>query len=395
MCLVVMLLFGGITPSCKQETNVEIRQPLWVLSLPENNIYQSLKGTDGLVYCLTGNDSFRQAIIYAVDGQTGVVKWKKEVESKSLSQTNFTFEANDGKVYYRTQTGILQALDAQTGIETWQVEKAQLVLHISDGKVHLYDDKGEYVILNAANGEVIERTGIIGSFPSQLVIVNNRRYLFNSKQLLIIDASTGKRLWAHQPQGNFPLGFSVADGVLYIVEPDYAALKELTKPYRSDILTAYNAETGQKLWQIYHSGDSPIVENGVAFLGGDDKDGSGTVSRLNPKTGEMLGVIKSEKLKFDSKFALTVSAENVYAKNFQDHFSRPDLVKFLYGDEKATSLDYQLVSFNTSSGMIKWETQFLWGEPMTKPFIANGCVYFGIRSANLVPATKLFAYSIN
>ncbi len=207
--------------------------------------------------------------LYALDSQTGQVKWKFEtskpiLSSTAISSTNILFGSMDGSFY---------DVDANTHELKWSFQSAS------------FDNSQKGAIPNQG----------IRSAP----VVDNGVVFFGcyGRRVYALDVGSGKEIWKYATENPVQNAPSVSDGIVYITDLDkLVALDEKTgvkkwasgssgSPGSSPVvsngtvlfadsfhLSAFNAQTGEIKWKIDASADSgldvgPSVKDGVVFFG--------------------------------------------------------------------------------------------------------------------------------
>lgn len=167
---------------------------------------------NGMVYLIAGP-------VYAFDANTGALLWTSRNSNCSFAPT-----LSNGLVYVVCNSNVVYALDAKTGTTVWQ--------HATMGDI--------YAAPAVANGALYVSSG------------DGNVYAFR--------ADFGALLWQKQygailsGKRRYGGGQSVANGLLYVVLPDY--------------LYALDANTGTIIWKFYGylGGNTPAVGDGKAYV---------------------------------------------------------------------------------------------------------------------------------
>ncbi len=219
-------LLGDATHSGRNSSS--FAKPLklaWVKNVGANIFMTSPLVYKGNVYTASVDEDLAgQAYIFALDGQTGDMKWKYAVENSIKN----TIAIDAGLVFAQDITGNLYAVDAMTGELRWKdAMQVDVVPGLVDGLV-------------ADNGIV---------------------YAGSGTGLSAYEASTGKLLWRNKDwwQGEGTTStLSVAEGVL-IGSANWRAL------HGNDLMT------GKKLWScgdhgVSNRGASAAVHGSLLYL---------------------------------------------------------------------------------------------------------------------------------
>jgi outer membrane protein assembly factor BamB len=154
----------------------------------------------------------------------------------------------NGMVYVGAVPGVY-ALDANTGALVWTYSSCGCG----------WPELNTVYALSAADGVVVWQQTLPGRVLSSPAIANGIVYAASQDYgLYAFDANTGNRLWNAPDNGASPV---VANGVVY------------TGSFSDNSVHAYNASTGAPLWK-YKTGkyvySTPSVVNGKLYIRSDD-----------------------------------------------------------------------------------------------------------------------------
>jgi serine/threonine protein kinase/outer membrane protein assembly factor BamB len=237
---------------------------------------------------------------YGLDPGTGKLLW-----STQAPVVNGLFAAGDvvyaGTAVKDDVTGGVTALTAATGEVLWTFDFPTNVdlnggVTVSGGVVYANSSHGEIFALSAANGNMLWRFAEpSATFNNGILVTDGVLYSCSAHNktdnagpvLYALHAGTGRVLW-QQPMGATPYGDSAGlangDGVLFTIvlrEPATSSSPGL------GVLSAFNAATGQQLWQVQVAGGaSSIAENpGNEVYTGNDH---GVIDAWQANTGNHL-----------------------------------------------------------------------------------------------------------
>jgi outer membrane protein assembly factor BamB len=217
--------------------------------------------------------------IYAIDAQSGVVRWMFRTDHAVAASPVIANEV----VYAGCADGNLYAIDLRTGKEKWRSPLGGPVYEsgpvVSDGLVYVQSG-GAASTPAVADGVVYVGGGArpnAAQLPGEAVLhaidkhTGKERWQANTNSagLYAIDAATGQELWRYQTIGpvvrNAP---AFADGVVYAVSfnPDDA----------TGVLYAIDVETHTQRWRFTTTAGEPFttsvaVANGTVYVGNDKR----------------------------------------------------------------------------------------------------------------------------
>jgi len=232
-----------------------------------DSVYSSPAVSNGVVYIGTricgdhsGANKTVSNYMYALDADTGTVKWKYTTHFYAKSSP----AVSNGVVYIGSDLGNnMYALDADTGAVKWKCKTGGDVDSspaISNGVVYV-GSKDDYVYaLDADTGAVKWKCKTGGDVDSSPAISNGVVYVGSKDDYVYaLDANTGAVKWKCKTPFYVMSSPAVAGGVVYVGSGMY--------------IYALDAETGAVKWK-YKTGDSvyssPAVSNGVVYVGSTD-----------------------------------------------------------------------------------------------------------------------------
>ncbi len=240
--------------------------------------------------------------IFALDAQTGEILWKNyEKTPIRIAPT-----VGGGKVFVQTIENVLVAYSQSTGKEVWRYMAANEETVLVGGASPAYDESQDILIAGFSNGEVRAikaSTGsplwgdfLAGGYRNNIlseinairanpVIGNNTVYVASSNIITAIELRTGQRLWEREfGTDNQPW---IAGKILYVL---------------TDIshLLAMDAESGKILWDTKVPAGEKVSEAvGVTYAGPIllnnrilVNTSNGYAFYISPYTGEIMGFVK-------------------------------------------------------------------------------------------------------
>jgi outer membrane protein assembly factor BamB len=250
----------------------------WEMNTSQHVDSSPALGANGLVYFGCQNDDF-----YAVNASNGVVKWS----FKTSAPVNAS-PALDGDLVFIEGGGVLYALNAATGASAWKyVTNRQSspavgengLIYVASQEKSGSDTTNQVRALEETTG-VLKWTydaGLLNSDP--VVGPNGEVYLARGEGLLdAVDGERGTRIWRFTAPGklNFTTPALGSNGTLYAINAN-------------GVVYALNSKTGAQIW--HHTGASGTVFVSSPALGGDGTVYAETVKgqmlSLNGETGAL------------------------------------------------------------------------------------------------------------
>jgi len=195
--------------------------------------------------------------------------------------------AVDGKVFVTLSVGdAVVALDGATGktVKTYKGTEGAEEILCSGGKLFLQVKPGEsaerkLMVVDVASGKTI--WSWVGPIENGTLAVDGKRAALLSKDVIVcLDKNSGKVLWKTDPikvakkyKVNITPTLVLYDGVALFADSSLAVVNRVWSVDKNDVLTAFSAETGKKLWNVPHplsgymSAEDVLVLNGVVWVG--------------------------------------------------------------------------------------------------------------------------------
>lgn len=278
-----------------------------------------------------------------------------------------------GNVYFTSQgSGDLYCLDASTGAQIWNASAAGSFT-VADGYVYV-SAGGSVLCFNAVNGVQLWNFSHAVNFGSPTVVggivyiggLNSTLTPYDIGCIYALNATTGTKIWGFlAPEGtdfdfnaNSPV---LTDGNVYTFS---AAYSNENSSY-SSVIYAFNALTGQELWNYTAQGDfsSLVVSSQGVYVGSSYADTTnlinfenvngrvfdGGVLALNPSNGKVMWNYPID----NSVTAPVIANGTVYV----------------------VSDDGSAYAFNAADGTLNWH--YVAGTGLGTPFLADNHLYIG------------------
>jgi outer membrane protein assembly factor BamB len=241
------------------------------------------------------------------------------------------------------------------------------------------------------------------------ILVGNRVYMFSrqadNEVLAAIDADTGARVWA----SSYPAPFTVSPPAARHEKgpkstPTFAGGKLFTLGM-TNIVTAFDAATGKRLWQkaasptqpLYHTAMSPLVDRGlmIVHVGGHNQ---GALNAYDVNTGAVQWHWDGDGPAYGSPVALDVDGTRQVVVFTQEHlvgvsaatgqllwkrpFSTPHtqnaITPILYNQTVIVSgLDKGVAAFRIVKKNGGWDTENVWENSDVSLYMTNGVIVNG------------------
>jgi outer membrane protein assembly factor BamB/Tfp pilus assembly protein PilF len=239
----------------------------------EGNVGSSPAVSNGIVY--VGAESLSEFgyksmgadyHLYALDAQTGELKWKYKTGSWVFSSPT----VDNGIVYFGSYDDHLYALDAQTGELRWKYDTGPVVFSsptVDNGIIYVGSEDGHLYALDAKTGELRWKYDTEWSVRSSPTVSNGIVYVGScDKHLYAIDAKTGELRWKYKMGEYTSSSPTVSNGIVYVGAKLWLELGHKSIGH----LYAIDAKNGKLRWKYETEWDvtsSPIISNGIAYLG--------------------------------------------------------------------------------------------------------------------------------
>lgn len=180
--------------------------------------------------------------LYAIDANTGALKWKRETAASITSQA----VDGEGVIYAADLEGTVYSLDDETGDSVWEFDAGAPVastlttLLLDAETLYVGTDQGRFYALDAASGEERWHFDTGGWVYSSPAVDGDVLYLGSADgNLYALDRETGSELWHHEIGAeignptlhNGLLYFGSFDNHLYAFDP---AAREVAHSFETD-----------------------------------------------------------------------------------------------------------------------------------------------------------------
>lgn len=279
-----------------------------------------------------------ESYLYAVDAQTGQLKWKFKAVKGIVSLPTVA----DGVLYLGAGDALFYAVDPLTQKVKWRSSSG--------------DD----------------------SFVLTSPIVAEGKVFFGSDNSIFyaLDIQTGKTQWEYDTHGQLHCEAPVVSGdTLYLCT------------YEGDV-AALNMKTGREKWK-FHTKEGAIsltLADGLLYF----RDGKGRIQTLDPGSGKQLASVKKE---HQAGTPLAVRDKTIYFGGWSKGNvfaidARDGRKKWEYDNQGACSTpiiaenvvyvtcsDQRLYALDATTGEKLWITK-PYKAPLSEPIIAHGVIYF-------------------
>ena len=241
--------------------------------------------------------------LIARDAFNGAVLWKRPIGKwynhmhglkSGPAQLARKLAAVDGRVFVTLSVGdAVVALDGATGktVSTYEGTEGTEEILCSDGKLFLQvlpkqaapKSKGpvnrKLMVVDVASGKTLWSRDC--AIESGTLAVDDKRVAFLNKDVIVcLDKDSGKPLWETEPlvvakryTVNVTPTLVLYDGVVLFADSSLAVVNRMWSVDKNDVLTAFSAATGKKIWDVPHplsgymSAEDVLVLNGVVWVG--------------------------------------------------------------------------------------------------------------------------------
>lgn len=200
--------------------------------------------------------------LYALEADSGRVIWRYPTDQPLDAQFRSTPAVADGIVYIGATDGNLYALSATTGNYLWSFRAQGAVLSpptVVNDVVYFGSADGRVYAINAKTGEPIWRGGFrtLDAVNGAVAVADDVVYFISADQTVYAAAAaTGMMLWRLRLNGTlYALSPVVADRNVYVVA--------------SNVLYVLQARSGRQLWARTLSDDivaEPVAGNGTLYV---------------------------------------------------------------------------------------------------------------------------------
>lgn len=199
---------------------------------------------------------------YALEADSGRVIWRYPTDQPLDAQFRTTPAVANGIIYVGATDGNLYALSATTGKYLWSFKAQGAILSpptVVDDVVYFGSADGRVYAINARTGEPIWRGGFrtLDAVNGAVAVADDVVYFISADQTLYAAAAaTGLLLWRQRLTGTlYALSPVVADRNLYVVA--------------SNVLYVLQARSGRQLWARTLPDDivtEPVAGNGMLYV---------------------------------------------------------------------------------------------------------------------------------
>lgn len=288
-------------------------------------------------------------ILYALDADTGNVKWSRQ--TAAASHTSPAVDNNTIFIGNPCTNCSFEAIDANTGSLKWSITLAQGARDATtvDGIVYFGSDDHYVRAAEISTGNLLWTSPDLGDGVTAVPAVANGKVFVGtwSGNIYALDSNTGIILWQFPAGGVIFSSPSVIGNTVYVGSG-------------TQNIYAINAEAGSQKWKFCCAEDSvwgsPAVAEGILYV----QDLVGKVHALDINTGTLLWSYKTGAAP-SSSFSSAAIANGVVYIGSQDEF---------------------VYAFNAKSGNLLWKFQ-TGGPVLTSPAVANDMVYIGSQDGKL------------
>lgn len=263
----------------------------WRREIAELNASSPAYG-DGLLYYV----NLEPGQIVALNHKNGLTRWKRELPGRTESSPVYV----NGRVIVGCECGKLYAFDGETGKTIWETDmpgEVKAAPAVSQGVAYVGDYSGNFTAVRTNDGSVKWQVGVGGDVYSTAAVAFGRVYfgakdgkiysfekdtgdlawsqtiggevyagivaadtpktppsvyagVFGDNSFVALDARSGRERWSADPGG------SVIGAASLIGEAVYVANLDSTETL------AFNAASGQKIWEWHDGAYNPVISNG-------------------------------------------------------------------------------------------------------------------------------------
>ena len=224
---------------------------------------------DGVVYFGTIDS------LFAVNAKTGVEKWRLEMAGEipppSFADGVIFAACCDIEVAFHggsDSDNYLFAVDADTGLVKWKFPTCAHFSPAVDNGVVYFDSGYYFIAVDVNTGKELWRFKAGGEISSSPCVANGVAYFgtsiafdYSDNSLYAVDAKSGRKLWRFETEGFVFSPPTFVDGVVYFGN------------YDGNIF-AVDATSGKELWRFKTDGEiiysSACVTGGVIYIGCSD-----------------------------------------------------------------------------------------------------------------------------
>lgn len=209
----------------------------------DNRVVAGIVLTDGVAYVGLTN-----AYVYAVDAQTGAVKWSFKAGGAIWGKPDVEPDA----VYVPSLDHQLYALNRADGRLRWQADlgaAAAATPAVADGRVFAGTFGNKVIALDAATGAPVWQVSVKNWVWSRPLPANGVLYVADlSGKLSALNPADGSERWSVTPGGPLRADLILLDGTLYAGD-------------KNGQLMALNADDGAPRWQQTLTNKGQVLSN--------------------------------------------------------------------------------------------------------------------------------------
>jgi len=255
-------------------------QILWQYSPTSAGLYgpfnpRGIACADGIVYAVTKVGIGGTGALFAIDQETGQLRWKFNTLSFSANPPVI----RDGIIYFGSVEGRLRALSAQTGATIWDIQAEQGHQHyngvaLDGGYLYYVDGVFDGIVARSiTNGDYLYEYGWGNSMEMTPSVVSGLVYSARESGQSSIRAFTstgsGFPMFAYTNWNSFQRSFAVANNMMYFIGTT------VTGSPSTYYVVAMNARTNTPaVWTYQLPGSvyywsSPIVHSNKLYVSAD------------------------------------------------------------------------------------------------------------------------------
>ncbi|MFB9838023.1 outer membrane protein assembly factor BamB family protein, partial [Actinoallomurus acaciae] len=204
----------------------------WTHDAPATTLLRGVQG--GVLIAWSGRETDAEKRLFALDAGTGAVRW-----NRPYPKSGMTFPGAGDLVFGSPTGDTVEALSVTTGRTAWTADVGDLGrLTVANGTVHVGGAVLHALDLATGRQKWAYRPTVPGDQDRTSLVSGGHAYVLDNRNLIALDAGTGRRLWpAGTPAGDTaPLvaaGGLVCTGVAGTTGPG---------------LYGWNAVTGELVW---------------------------------------------------------------------------------------------------------------------------------------------------
>jgi outer membrane protein assembly factor BamB len=284
-------------------------------------------------------DSTRAGLVLHGPKGRPVVQWQYKAQGAVTQNISIVGDT----VYVPTDNGYVNAVALADGTLRWSIQLDRgpaSGLIVADGLVLVRDGDGVFYGLDAAMGSRQWQSSGNAPGGANATIGPGALYVgAENGDLVAFDTKTGKERWRTAiGAGGGVNNAAYADGLVYVATQNAGFF-------------AVDARTGAQRWRVDVGGDvtgTPVVANGIAYIGSGTDTSSGHLRAVDAKTGQSIWTLN-------------------------EPIGSPSLANGIaYASAPNLGLE---VAFDEKTGRELWRVKFPGGGTTRAPAIADGIVF--------------------